>query len=62
MKDESHYWETGDENILRRNFNEYNALLDNFTLSLETFLAKEGENMISYFERLLEHINKLRKE
>lgn len=59
--DESLYWETGDEDILRKNFKAYDALLDNFTLSLETFPVKKGENMISYFERLMGHINRLDK-
>jgi len=60
MRDEGEYWETADENVLRRNFNAYDALLDNFTLSLQTFPVEKGENMISYFERLLEHINRLK--
>ncbi len=61
MKDESGYWETADENVLRENFKAYDALLDNFTLSLQTFPVKKGETMFSYFERLLKHINKLKK-
>ena len=59
MRDESEYWETADENVLRKNFKAYDALLDNFTLSLQTFPVEKGENMISYFEHLLEHINHL---
>jgi hypothetical protein len=61
MSDESHYWETGDENLMREKFREYDTLLDNFTLSMQTFSVQKGENMISYFERLLEHINNLKK-
>ncbi len=61
MKDESHYWETGDENILKAQFKAYDALLDNFVLSMQTFPVQKDENMISYFERLLEQINKLKK-
>jgi len=60
MRDEGEYWETADENVLRKNFNAYDTLLDNFTLSLQTFPVEKGENMISYFERLLEHINRLK--
>ena len=60
MRDESEYWETADENVLRKNFKAYDALLDNFTLSLQTFPVEKGGNMISYFERLLEHINRLK--
>ena len=61
MIDESSYWETGDESLMRANFKKYDALLDNFVLSMETFPVQKGENMISYFERLLEHINKLKQ-
>ncbi|MDR0865286.1 MAG: hypothetical protein LBO74_10215 [Candidatus Symbiothrix sp.] len=60
MDDESHYWETGDENIMREKFQEYDALLDNFILSVETFPAKKGETMTAYFERLLGHVNNLK--
>ena len=60
MIDEGGYWETADENVLRENFKTYDALLDNFCLSLQTFPVKVGENLISYFERLLRHINRLK--
>jgi hypothetical protein len=59
MMDESGYWETGDENIMRKNFQEYDALLDNFVLGIQTFPVNKGETMIAYFERLLWHVNKL---
>jgi len=62
MIDEGEYWETGDENVLRQQFHKYDALLDNFVLSLETFPVQEGENMIGYFERLMGHINNLKKD
>ena len=61
MMDESGYWETGDESIMQANFKQYDALLDNFVLSMQTFPVQKGENMISYFERLLEQINKLKQ-
>jgi hypothetical protein len=61
MIDEGQYWESGDENLLRQQFHEYNTLLDNFVLSVETFPAQKGENMIAYFDRLMEHINKLKQ-
>jgi len=62
MIDESMYWETGDENILRKQFHEYDTLLDNFVLSIETFPAQKGEDMIAYFDRLMGHVNNLKKE
>jgi hypothetical protein len=48
MIDEGGCWETADENVLRKNFKAYDRLLDNFSLSLQTFPAEGGENMISY--------------
>jgi hypothetical protein len=61
MTDESLYWETGDENVLRKNFKQYNDLLENFSLSLQTFPVEEGEDLTAYFERLLKYISKPRK-
>lgn len=61
MIDESLYWETGDEVVLRKNFKSYDDLLDNFTLSLQTFPVEKGENLIAYFDRLMEHISRLDK-
>jgi hypothetical protein len=62
LSDESQYWETDDENLMRKEFKSYDDLLDNFTLSIQTFPIKPDENMLSYFERLMEHVNKLEKD
>jgi len=62
ITDEGNYWETGDENVLRQKFHEYDTLLDNFVLSVETFPAQKNENMIAYFERLMGHINNLKSD
>lgn len=62
MIDEGLYWETGDENVLRKKFKDYTALMDNFALSLETFPVEKGEDLSSYFERLMKHIKKLDKQ
>ncbi|MDH6313912.1 hypothetical protein M2137_002703 [Parabacteroides sp. PFB2-10] len=61
LKDDSRYWETGDENLLQEKFKEYDALLDNFVLSFQTFPVEKGEGLMDYFDRLLEHINRLKK-
>ena len=61
LNDESYYWETNDENLMRERFKEYNNLLDNFALSIETFPVKSGENIISYFDRLMKHVDNLKK-
>lgn len=60
MYDEGQYWETGDEYVLRETFRKYEALFDNFELSLQAFPIEEGEDLMDYFDRLLEHINRLK--
>ena len=62
LNDESHYWETDDENLMRERFKEYDNLLDNVVLSIETFPIESGENIISYFERLMKHVDGLKKD
>ena len=61
LDDESYYWETDDENLMRERFKVYDSLLDNFELSIQTFPIESGEDMISYFERLMKHIDNLKK-
>jgi len=61
LSDESYYWETDDENLMRERFKVYDNLLDNFELSFQTFPIESGEDMISYFERLMKHIDNLKK-
>ena len=61
LSDESHYWETDNENLMRERFKVYDGLLDNFVLSFQTFPIESDENMISYFERLMKHIDNLKK-
>jgi hypothetical protein len=62
MSDDSHYWETGDENIMRENFKKYDALLDNFVLGIQTFPVNKGETMVAYFDRVLGHIHNLKNQ
>jgi hypothetical protein len=61
LDDESYYWKTDDEKLMRERFIEYNNLLDNVELSVQTLPVKSGENMIFYFERLMKHIDDLKK-
>ena len=60
LSDESYYWETDDENLMRERFKVYDNLLDNFVLSIQTFPLESGENILSYFERLMKHIDNLK--
>ena len=57
LSDESCYWETDDENLMRERFKEYDNLLDNVAFSVQTFPIESGEDVVSYFERLMKHIN-----
>jgi hypothetical protein len=62
LEDESYYWETDDENLMRERFKVYDNLLYNIVLSVQTFPLKQGEDMIAYFERLMKHVDSLKKE
>lgn len=62
LDDESGYWDTGDESLMRNKFNEYDALIDNFALSLQTFPIKPGESLTSYVERMMRHVDSLKKK
>jgi hypothetical protein len=62
MRDEGHYWETGDEKILEENFKLYNQLLDLVADTLQNLPQNSDENFDDYFDRLLKHINKNRKK
>lgn len=62
LKDESRYWDTEDENLMREMFKEYDELIDNFSLSIQSFPINEGENLQSYFNRMMTYINNLKKE
>jgi hypothetical protein len=58
VKDEGHYWETNDEEILKENFNRYNKLLDSACTAFETFPVNEGETMSKYIERMMAFVSK----
>ena len=62
LSDESYYWETDDENLMRERFKVYDSLLDNFVLSIQTFPVEPGEDMVSYFERMMKHVDNLKNK
>lgn len=62
MLDEGDYWETQSETVLQEKFRIYDAMFDNFTLALQTFPMEKEEDMIAYFERLMEQVKKLREQ
>jgi hypothetical protein len=47
---------------MKEQFALYNSLIDNLVLATETFPVEKGENMTTYFERLMRHINELKKK
>lgn len=57
MSDEGEYWETNDENVLKKNFKRYTELIDGFVSAIESIPMKAGEDIESYFLRLMKEIN-----
>ncbi len=53
MIDESCYWETNDETILKLNFKKYNDLMDHVESSINNCPKMTNESIEGYFERLL---------
>lgn len=58
VSDEGHYWETGDENLLRETFRKYNDYIDSFAFGLENFPKNEGENLEDFIVRIAEDVRK----
>lgn len=52
LYDEGYYWETGDENILRQQFLNYQAAIDTFCGALEDFPSGSNETVESLGDRL----------
>lgn len=53
LEDEGHYWETGDEKLLKKNFKRYNDLLYNVSYALQNYPVKPTETFEQYFKRVL---------
>ncbi|MEP7277486.1 MAG: hypothetical protein ABI813_02480 [Bacteroidota bacterium] len=57
LKDEGHYWETGDLSILQNSFSgHYYQTDNNITSSFKHYQPKPGEALDTYFERLLQQL------
>ena len=52
LKDEGYYWETGDKNLLARQFKKYEAAMDIFSETLKEIQAIPVENAESILEKL----------
>jgi hypothetical protein len=46
---------------MRERFKLYDSLLDNVELAVQTFPVKSDEDIVAYFERLMKHIDDLKK-
>lgn len=57
LSDEGMYWETNDIEILKKNFKRYTAILDGFSLAIQTFPVNKSENIEDYILRLLNVVN-----
>lgn len=57
LSDEGRYWETNDENLLKATFKRYTELIDGFASALKNYPIKTGEDIESYFIRLINKIN-----
>ena len=56
LRDEGHYWETGDEFFLLNQFKNYKAAIDSFSEAMEGLTAVPGEtaeSITNKIERLL---------
>ncbi len=60
LTDEGAYWETGDEELLEKNFNTYNDLLDGLEHSVKIFKINNNETFTEYFDRLLKMLEEKR--
>jgi len=62
MTDEGSYWETNDEELLKFNFRKYTDLINGFVSAIESYPMRKGENIESYFLRLLQQIDDKRRK
>ncbi len=58
LMDEGQYWETRDEKLLEKKFEELDFLINSFANALESGQPKKGENMELYLMRILQKIHK----
>jgi hypothetical protein len=60
--DEGQYWETGDKDLLRKTFDEYNLAIRAFSSSLESIPINPTETIEKYLERLVKIISENNKK
>ncbi len=57
IKDEGEYWESGDLDVLKKNFAKYNQILDHVSIAFQTIPVESGDNIQEYIERLAKRVN-----
>jgi len=62
MVDESRYWETNDEKILRKTFEEWGALIDGFATALKTIKPRKSESLENVIKRAAGKLHARRKK
>lgn len=62
LLDESSYWETNDEEKIKKQFQKYDILIDNFALAIETLPVQNDESIFTYFERIMKNVNGLERK
>ena len=60
--DEGQYWESNDENLVRKNFNHYNQLLGMVSSALENFSIRKNESFEEYFQKVVRKISGKKEE
>lgn len=58
VNDEGEYWETGDEALLKQNFEKVGTYIDVTQNMFESFPIREGETTEQYVDRLMGYIGK----
>ncbi len=62
MIDEAEFWETGDEELLLKNFEFNTALINGFASTLNENTRREDEDLDSYMERIIREFRKKNKD
>ncbi len=62
LRDESYYWETGDEVLCRKRFDEYNFIVDMMAKGLQSLGSVTEEEILSVAEEVQEMLMRRRAE
>jgi hypothetical protein len=62
LVDESKYWETKDEKLMRKTFDEWNAMMDGFAAALKTIKPRKTQSLESVIKRAAGAVRAKRKK